>query len=248
MSSAKPTTRWTPQTEVLTERRAWKALAAHYQEVRGLHLRQLFGDDPGRGERLTAEAAGIYLDYSKNRITDETLGLLMQLAEDCGLRERIAAMFRGEKINVTEQRAVLHIALRAAKHEEIVLDGQNIVREVHAVLDRMAGFSRQVRSGQWRGHTGKRIRHIVNIGIGGSDLGPVMAYEALRHYSQRDLTFHFISNVDGTDFAETTRDLDPEATLFIICSKTFTTLETLTRGSSRECNPTGVGGASSSHQ
>ena len=228
MSSAKPTTRWTPQTEVLTDRRAWKALAAHYQEVRGLHLRQLFGDDPGRGERLTAEAAGIYLDYSKNRITDESLGLLMQLAEDCGLRERIAAMFRGEKINVTEQRAVLHIALRAAKHEEIVLDGQNIVREVHAVLDRMAGFSRQVRSGQWRGHTGKRIRHIVNIGIGGSDLGPVMAYEALRHYSQRDLTFHFISNVDGTDFAETTRDLDPEATLFIICSKTFTTLETLT--------------------
>ena len=228
MSSAKPATPSTAQAQVLTERKAWKALAEHSQTVRGLHLRQLFVDDPSRGERLTAEAAGIYLDYSKNRVTDETIRLLVQLAEDCGLRERIAAMFRGQKVNVTERRAALHTALRAAKHEEIALDGHNIIPEVHAVLDRMAGFSRQVRSGEWRGHTGKRMRHVVNIGIGGSDLGPVMAYEALRHYSQRDMTFHFISNVDGTDFAETTRTLDPEATLFIICSKTFTTLETLT--------------------
>ncbi|WNM62926.1 glucose-6-phosphate isomerase [Candidatus Nitrospira neomarina] len=213
---------------VLTKRPAWKALAAHYKTIHGLHLRQLFADDPDRGERLTAEAAGIYLDYSKNRITDETLGLLLQLAEDCGLRERIGAMFCGEEINVTEGRAVLHTALRVPETKRILVNGVNIVPEVHGVLDRMAEFSHQVRNGLWRGHTGKRIRHVVNIGIGGSDLGPVMAYEALRHYSQRDMTFHFISNVDGTDFAETTRNLNPEETLFIICSKTFTTLETLT--------------------
>ena len=213
---------------VLTRRPLWKALAAHYKTIRSPHLRQLFSDDPHRGERLTTEAAGIYLDYSKNRITDETLGLLLQLAEDCGLRERIAAMFCGEEINVTERRAVLHTALRVPETKRILINGVNIVSEVHGVLDRMTEFSHQVRNGLWRGHTGKRIRHVVNIGIGGSDLGPVMAYEALRHYSQRDMTFHFISNVDGTDFAETTRNLDPEETLFIICSKTFTTLETLT--------------------
>jgi glucose-6-phosphate isomerase len=222
------TTSATAQTQLLTERPAWKALEEHYQTIRNLHLRQLFAGDPGRGERFTAEAAGIYLDYSKNRVTDETIRLLVQLAEDCGLRERIDAMFRGEQINVTEKRAVLHTALRAAQDERIVVDGADVVPEVHAVLDRMAVFSHQLRSGQWRGYTGKRIRHVINIGIGGSDLGPVMAYEALRHYSQRDMTFHFVSNVDGTDFAEATRDLDPEETLFIICSKTFTTLETLT--------------------
>ncbi|MGP0595236.1 glucose-6-phosphate isomerase [Nitrospira sp. T9] len=226
MSRMKPTTH--RARAVLTKRPAWKALATHYKTIHSLHLRQLFADDPDRGERLTAEAAGIYLDYSKNRITDETLGLLLQLAEDCGLRERIAAMFCGEEINVTERRAVLHTALRVPETKQILVNGVNIVPEVHRVLDRMAEFSHQVRKGLWRGHTGKRIRHVVNIGIGGSDLGPVMAYEALRHYSQRDMTFHFISNVDGTDFAETTRNLNPEETLFIICSKTFTTLETLT--------------------
>ncbi|MCB2147304.1 MAG: glucose-6-phosphate isomerase [Deltaproteobacteria bacterium] len=212
----------------LTERPAWKALQAHFETIRDLHLRQLFADDPGRGERLTAEFAGIYLDYSKNRITDETLRLLVELAEECGLRERIDAMFHGEPINVTEKRAVLHTALRAPRSERIVVEGLDVVPEVHAVLDRMAAFARQVRSGEWRGYTGKRIRNVINIGIGGSDLGPVMAYEALRYYSQRDLTFRFISNVDGTDFAEATHDLDPAETLFIICSKTFTTLETLT--------------------
>jgi glucose-6-phosphate isomerase len=228
MSHPTPTTRSTAPAQGLTERPAWKALAEHYQTVRGLHLRQLFADDPRRGERLSAEAAGIYLDYSKNRITDETIRLLVRLAEECGLPERITAMFRGERINVTEKRAVLHTALRAPETEQILVDGVDIVPEVHAVLERMAIFSRQVRSGAWRGHTGKRIRNIINIGIGGSDLGPVMAYKALRYYSQRDLTFRFVSNVDGTDFAEATRDLDPEETLFIICSKTFTTLETLT--------------------
>ena len=212
----------------LTKRPAWKALEAHYATIRDLHLRQLFADDPGRGERLTAEVAGIYLDYSKNRVTDETIGLLIELAEECGLHERIDAMFRGEPINATEKRAVLHAALRAPETERVVVDGLDVVPEVHAVLKQMAAFARRVRSGEWRGHTGKRIRNIINIGIGGSDLGPVMAYEALRHYSQRDLTFRFISNVDGTDFAEATRDLDPAETLFIICSKTFTTLETLT--------------------
>ena len=212
----------------LTEHPAWKALQAHCAAIRDLHLRQLFADDPGRGERLTAEAAGIYLDYSKNRVTDETIRLLIGLAEECGLRERIDAMFNGEPINATEKRAVLHTALRAPETEKIVVDGVDVGPEVHAVLDRMAAFARQVRSGEWQGYTGKRIRNVINIGIGGSDLGPVMAYEALRHYSQRDLTFRFISNVDGTDFAEATHDLDPAETLFIVCSKTFTTLETLT--------------------
>jgi glucose-6-phosphate isomerase len=217
---------------VLTERPAWKALAAHFQQVRNLHLRQLFAEDPERGERLTAEAVGIYLDYSKNRITDETLTLLLQLAEQSGLRARIDAMFRGEKINVSENRAVLHIALRAPKEASIVVDGENVVPEVHAVLDRMAELSDRVRSGAWRGHTGKRIRNVVNIGIGGSDLGPVMAYEALTHYRDRNMSFRFISNVDGTDFAEATYDLDPAETLFIISSKTFTTLETMTNAHS----------------
>jgi glucose-6-phosphate isomerase len=211
---------------------AWKALAEHSQQLRQRHLRQLFADDPRRGERLTAEAAGLYLDYSKHRVTDATLGLLLRLAEQCGLARRIDAMFSGEKINVTEQRAALHVALRAPKHERILVDGVDAVAEVHAVLDRMAAFCDEVRSGRWRGHTGRVIRNIVNIGIGGSDLGPVMAYEALRHYSRRDMTFRFVSNVDGTDLVEATRDLDPEETLFIVCSKTFTTIETLTNAHS----------------
>ncbi|MFI5460409.1 MAG: glucose-6-phosphate isomerase, partial [Isosphaerales bacterium] len=215
-------------TRPVCDRPAWKALEAHYQKVRDVHLRRLFADEPGRGERLTAESEGIFLDYSKNRVTDETLGLLVQLAEESGLRARIDAMFRGEKINVTEDRAVLHVALRAPKGQAIFVDGEDVVPRVHAVLDRMADFAGEIRSGAWRGHTGKRIKNVVNIGIGGSDLGPVMAYEALRHYSDRALTFRFISNVDGTDFAEATRDLDPAETLFIICSKTFTTLETMT--------------------
>ena len=212
----------------LTERPAWRALAAHYATIRDTHLRRLFADDPARGTRLTAEAAGLFLDYSKHRITDETLRLLLALAEECDLRGRIAAMFRGEKINVTEGRAVLHIALRAPQGERIIVDGVDVVPQVHAVLDKMAAFAERVRGGAWRGYTGKRIRAVVNIGIGGSDLGPVMAYEALRHYSARDLTFRFVSNVDGTDFAEATRDLDPAETLFIVASKTFTTLETMT--------------------
>ena len=214
--------------KTLTERPAWKALQAHWATIRNLHLRQLFADDPGRGERLTAEADGIYLDYSKNRITGETMRLLIGLAEECGLHERIDAMFSGEPINETEKRAVLHTALRAPDTERVVVDGVDVVPAVHAVLKQMASFARRVRSGEWQGYTGKRIRNIINIGIGGSDLGPVMAYEALRHYRQHDLTFRFISNVDGTDFAEATRDLDPAETLFIVCSKTFTTLETLT--------------------
>jgi glucose-6-phosphate isomerase len=212
----------------LTQRPAWKALQVHYQEVRSVHLRDWFRSDPTRGERLTAEAAGLYLDYSKNRVTDQTLQLLVQLAEESDLRGRIEAMFRGEKINTTENRAVLHVALRAPKGVSITVDGKDVVPEVHEVLDRMSAFSDQVRSGAWKGHTGRRIRNIVNIGIGGSDLGPVMAYEALRHYSDRALTFRFVSNVDGTDFAEATRDLDPAETLFIVSSKTFTTLETMT--------------------
>ena len=216
------------RTQHLTERPAWKALSEHYQAVRDLHLRQLFAEDPRRGERLTLEVDGIYLDYSKNRITDETIRLLVGVAEVCGLRRRIVAMFTGERINVTEKRAVLHIALRAPETEHIIVDGLDVVPEVQGVLSRMAAFARQVRSGEWIGYTGKRIRNVISIGIGGSDLGPVMAYEALRHYSQRDMTFRFVSNVDGTDFEEATRDLDPEETLFIICSKTFTTLETLT--------------------
>jgi glucose-6-phosphate isomerase len=207
---------------------AWKALEAHYPKVRELHLRKLFADDPKRGERMAVEGVGIYLDYSKHRITDETLRLLLQLAEESGLRERIRAMFRGEKINVTEKRAVLHTALRAPQGQSIVVDGEEVVSQVHAVLDKMADFCTRVRSGEWKGYTGKAIRNVVNIGIGGSDLGPVMAYEALRHYSRRDLTFRFVSNIDGTDFAEATGDLDAEETLFIISSKTFTTLETMT--------------------
>jgi glucose-6-phosphate isomerase len=222
------TTTATPKTQALMARPAWKALEEHYRKIRNVHLRSLFADDPRRGERLAAEGAGLYLDYSKNRITDETIGLLLNLAQECGLRERIGAMFRGEKINITENRAVLHIALRAPKSERILVDGVDLVPEVYAVLDRMAVFSERVRSGQWRGYTGKRIRNVINIGIGGSDLGPVMAYEALKHYSKRDMTFRFVSNVDGTDFEEATRDLDPEETLVIISSKTFTTNETMT--------------------
>jgi glucose-6-phosphate isomerase len=227
----------------LRRRPAWKALEAHFQKVKGLQLRQLFAEDPGRGERLTAEAAGIFLDYSKNRVTDETLRLLVQLAEQSGLRERIEAMFRGEKINVTEQRAVLHVALRAPKGASIVVDGENVVPWVHAVLDRMADFAGRVRSGAWRGHTGKRIRNVVNVGIGGSDLGPAMAYQALRHYGERSMTFRFVSNVDGTDLAEATRDLDPAETLFVVCSKTFTTVETMTNArSARDWALAGLGG------
>jgi glucose-6-phosphate isomerase len=207
---------------------AWKDLKAHFKRVRNLHLRKLFADDPKRGERLSAEAVGLSLDYSKNRITEKTLKLLIRLADESSLRGRIDAMFRGEKINITENRAVLHIALRAPRGASIVVDGKNVVPEVHSVLDRMADFSRRLRNGEWKGHTGKRIRNVINIGIGGSDLGPVMAYEALRHYSDRSITFRFISNVDGTDFAEAVRDLDPAETLFIISSKTFTTLETMT--------------------
>jgi glucose-6-phosphate isomerase len=212
----------------LTTLATWKALEAHYPKVRELHLRQLFADDPKRGERLTAEAVGIYFDYSKHRITDETLRLLLQLTEESGLRARIDDMFRGEKINVTEKRAVLHVALRAPKGQSIAVDGEDVVPQVHAVLDKMADFSTRVRSGEWKGHTGKPIRNIINIGIGGSDLGPVMAYEALRYYSRHDLTLRFVSNIDGTDFAEATGDLDAEETLFIISSKTFTTIETMT--------------------
>ncbi len=216
----------------LRQRPAWKSLERHFEAIRDRHLRQLFADDPKRGERLSLEAVGIFLDYSKNRVTDETLTLLFQLARESGLAERIPAMFRGDKINVTEHRAVLHVALRAPRDEKIVVDGVNVVPEVHAVLDRMADFSNRVRSGQWTGHTGKRIKNVINIGIGGSDLGPAMAYEALRHYSDRNLTFRFVSNIDGTDLAEAIRDLDAAETLFIISSKTFTTLETLTNAHS----------------
>src|SRR4030081_2364049 len=227
----------------LTARPSWKALESHYQKVRQSHLRQLFADDPKRGERLTTEAVGLYLDYSKNRVTDETLKLLLQLAEESGLRARIDAMFRGEKINITEKRAVLHVALRAPKDATILLDGKNVVPEVHAVLDQMAAFSNRVRSGEWQGHTGKRIRNIVNIGIGGSDLGPVMAYEALKYYADRTMTFRFVSNIDGTDFAEAVHDLDPSETLFIISSKTFTTLETMTNAhTARDWSLKGLGG------
>ena len=211
-----------------TERTAWRALNAHQSTLRDVHLRQLFADDLERGDRFAFEAVGLYFDYSKHRVTRETLSLLLRLAQECGLRERMDAMFRGERINITEQRAVLHVALRAPKGESIVVDGQDVVAEVHAVLDRMADFSRRVRSGEWTGFTGRRIRGVVNIGIGGSDLGPVMAYEALRAYSTRDITFRFVSNVDGTDFVEATRDLNPAETLFIVSSKTFTTLETMT--------------------
>ncbi|BCL79369.1 glucose-6-phosphate isomerase [Ktedonobacteria bacterium brp13] len=220
------------KTPTLTQLPAWKALEDHYQKTRNLHLRTLFAEDPERGKRLTLEAEGIYLDYSKNRLTDETIKLLLSLAESVGLRERIDAMFRGDKINVTEKRAVLHTALRATKDQKIIVDGQDVVPEVHEVLDRMADFSQRVRSGEWKGFTGKRIRNVVNIGIGGSDLGPAMAYEALKHYSDRNMTCRFVSNVDGTDFAEAVIDLDPEDTLFIVSSKTFTTIETLTNARS----------------
>jgi glucose-6-phosphate isomerase len=216
----------------LTTRKSWKALQTHRKRIGEEHLRSLFAADATRGERMIAEGAGLYLDYSKNRITDETLSLLCKLAEECGLRERIDAMFRGDKINVTENRAVLHVALRAPRGSAILVDGKDIVPEVHAVLDAMADFSNRVRSGEWKGHTGKRIRNVINIGIGGSDLGPVMAYEALKHYSDRAMTFRFVSNVDGTDLVEATRDLDPAETLFIASSKTFTTLETMTNAES----------------
>ncbi len=229
------------------KRHAWKDLASHYKKVRELHLRQLFAEDPERGTRMTAEALGLYLDYSKNRITSETLQLLVQLAEESDLQERIDAMFRGDKINRTEKRAVLHTALRAPRNASIVVDGENVVPKVHAVLDRMAGFANRVRSGEWKGHTGKRIRNVINVGIGGSDLGPVMAYEALKHYSDRTMTFRFVSNVDGTDFAEAVRDLDPPETLFIISSKTFTTLETMTNAqTARAWSLTGLGGGEES--
>jgi glucose-6-phosphate isomerase len=221
-------TRMTAGNSSLTTRPAWKALEAHYQKAKEWHLRKLFADDPRRGERMTAEAVGIFLDYSKNRITGETLKLLVQLAEEAGLRARIDAMFRGERINITENRAVLHVALRAPRGTSIVVDGQDVMPEVQAVLEKMADFSNRIRGGAWKGHTGKRICNIISIGIGGSDLGPVMAYEALKHYSHRALLFRFISNVDGTDFVEATRDLDPAETLFIVSSKTFTTLETMT--------------------
>jgi glucose-6-phosphate isomerase len=227
----------------LAARSAWKALQAHYPKVKDLHIGQLFAEDPRRGERLTAEAVGIYLDYSKNRVTDETLKLLLQLAEGSGLRARIDAMFGGEKINITEDRAVLHIALRAPKGASITVDGEDVVPQVHAVLDKMAGFADRVRGGDWKGHTGKRVKNVINIGIGGSDLGPVMAYEALRHYSERSMNFRFVSNVDGIDLVEATRDLDPSETLFIISSKTFTTLETMTNAqSARDWSLEGLGG------
>src|SRR5262249_45553997 len=227
----------------LRMRPAWVALEKHYSKLKGVHLRQLFADDRERGQRLTVEAFGLYLDYSKNRITDETLRLLLQLADESGLRERIDAMFRGDKINVSENRAVLHIALRAPRGSSIMYDGQNVVPEVHAVLDKMADFSKRVRSGAWKGHTGKAIRNVVNIGIGGSDLGPVMAYEALRYYSDRALTVRFVSNIDGADLVEATRDLDPAETLFIVSSKTFTTLETMTNArSARQWLMEGLGG------
>jgi glucose-6-phosphate isomerase len=216
----------------LAERAAWKALHEHHGQLAKKHLKELFAEDPQRGERYTAEAAGIFLDYSKNRVTDETLKLLVQLAEESGVAKRRDAMFAGEKINTTEGRAVLHVALRAPKDEKIFVDGVDVVPEVHQVLDKMSGFSEKIRSGEWKGFTGKRIKNVVNIGIGGSDLGPVMAYEALKHYSQRDLTFRFVSNVDGTDFAEAVQDLEADETLFLVASKTFTTLETMTNAHS----------------
>ncbi|HKQ72124.1 MAG TPA: glucose-6-phosphate isomerase [Blastocatellia bacterium] len=225
------------------KRHAWDALDAHYKKTSNLHLRQLFADDPTRGERMTVEAVGLYLDYSKNRVTDETLKLLLRLAEQSGLQTRIEAMFRGGKINITEKRAVLHVALRAPKGTSIIVDGENVVPKAHSVLDKMADFSDRVRSGAWKGHAGKRIRNVINVGIGGSDLGPVMAYEALKAYTDRAMTFRFISNIDGTDFAEAVRDLDPAETLFIISSKTFTTLETMTNAhTARAWSLAGLGG------
>ena len=226
-----------------TKQSAWKVLASHYKTISKLHLRQLFADDPKRGQSMTVDSLGLYLDYSKNRATNDTLKLLIQLAEESGLKARIDAMFSGEKINITEKRAVLHVALRAPKGTSILVDGKNVVPDVHSVLDKMADFSNRVRSGEWKGHTGKRIRNVVNIGIGGSDLGPVMAYEALRHYSERAMNFRFVSNIDGTDFAEAVRDLDPSETLFIVSSKTFTTLETMTNAqTARAWSVAGLGG------
>ncbi|HUA02639.1 MAG TPA: glucose-6-phosphate isomerase [Solirubrobacteraceae bacterium] len=225
-------TRVMPSVRPLRDRPAWKALENHYEEIRGKHLRELFEADSARGERLVAEAAGLFLDYSKNRITDETVGLLEALAEQSGLQDRTEAMFSGERINVSENRSVLHVALRMPKNTSLIVDGVDVVKQVHEVLDRMSAFCDRIRSGDWRGHTGKSIRNVVNIGIGGSDLGPVMAYEALRHYSKRDMTFRFVSNVDSTDIVEATRDLDPAETLFIVSSKTFTTLETMTNARS----------------
>ena len=227
-ASVKPAKKVIARAKSLSRTQAWKALKGHFKEIQGLHLRDLFSNDPRRGEAMTTEALGIFLDYSKNRVTGQTLGLLTQLAEEMNLRGRIDAMFRGEKINVTENRAVLHVALRAPKSASIIVDGKDIVPEVHSVLDRMTEFAERVRNGSWTGHTGKRIRNVVNIGIGGSDLGPVMAYEALKHYSSRDMTFRFVSNVDATDFAEAVHDLVAAETLFIVSSKTFTTLETMT--------------------
>ncbi len=227
----------------LVQRSAWEKLQAHYSRLQNAHLRDLFAEDPQRGERMTLEAAGIFLDYSKNRITNETLNLLVALAGESGLRDRIDAMFRGDRINVTEKRAVLHVALRAPQGESIMLDGENVVSQVHAVLGQMTNFSNRIRSGEWKGHTGRRIRNVINIGIGGSDLGPVMAYEALKHYSDRSMTFRFVSNVDGSDFAEAVRDLDPAETLFIVSSKTFTTLETMTNAhTARDWALAGLGG------
>jgi glucose-6-phosphate isomerase len=227
----------------LTGRRAWRALAAHQKKIKGLHLRQLFAADPKRAERMTVQAAGLFLDYSKNRITRETVKLLLKLADETGLRSRIKAMFSGEKINVTENRAVLHVALRAPKGARILVDGKNVLPDVLAVLDKMEDFSKRVRSGAWKGHTGKRIKNVINIGIGGSDLGPVMGYEALKHYSLRNLTFRFVSNIDGIDFVEATNDLDPAETLFIVSSKTFTTLETMTNAqTARDWLLRGLGG------
>ncbi len=238
-----PNAQTVPSSESLTKRKAWKKLAAHHKKIRAMQLRDLFAEDAGRGERLTLEAAGIFLDYSKNLITDETVKLLIGLANEAGVRSRMEAMFRGDRINVTEKRAVLHVALRAPQGSSIVVDGENVVPQVHAVLDKMTGFCNRVRGGEWKGYTGEKIRNVVNIGIGGSDLGPVMAYEALKHYSDRSMTFRFVSNVDGTDFAEAVRDLDPAATLFIVSSKTFTTLETMTNAhSARAWSLAGLGG------
>src|SRR3974377_2474457 len=235
---SKPTT-----VKRLTKRKAWNCLKVHYKNIGERHLRDLFDDDPERAEKFTAEAVGISLDYSKNRITEKTIRLLLELAEESGLRERIDAMFRGDKINITENRAVLHVALRAPKDVTILVDGKNVAPDVHAVLDQTADFSNRVRSGRWLGHTGKRIRNVINVGIGGSDLGPVMAYEALKYYSERSMTFRFVSNVDGTDFAEAVRDLDPSETLFIVSSKTFTTLETMTNAhTARDWSLAGLGG------
>jgi glucose-6-phosphate isomerase len=243
MATGAKATLKSPAIKPLTKLSAWTALKAHYKAIRPMHLRKLFDSDPKRGAKFATEALGIYLDYSKNRITDKTVKLLLDLAKESGLRERIDAMFRGDKINITENRAVLHVALRAPKTETILVDGKNVVPDVHAVLDKMTSFCNRVRSGEWKGHTGKRIRNVINVGIGGSDLGPVMAYEALRYYSDRSMTFRFVSNVDGTDFAEVVVDLDPSETLFIISSKTFTTLETMTNAhTARDWAVKGFGG------